>query len=71
MKEAKKGTGVVTTTRITNATPAGSYAHVASRYWEDDSFVHRDSIDTSNCDDIAEQLVERSPGKNFKVSLSK
>jgi len=68
-QEAKKGTGVVTTTRITHATPAGSYAHVASRLWEDDSFVLRDKADTSTCDDIAEQLVEHSPGKNFKVML--
>ena len=62
---------MVTTTRITHATPAGSYAHVASRFWEDDSFVLRDKADTTTCDDIAEQLVEHSPGKNFKVSSSK
>jgi len=68
-QEAKKGTGVVTTTRITNATPAGSYAHVASRYWEDDSFVHHDKANASKCDDVAEQLIERSPGNNFKVML--
>ena len=29
-------TGVVTTTRITHATPAGAYAHTANRDWEHD-----------------------------------
>merc|ERR1712071_680000 len=68
-QEAKKGTGVVTTTRITDATPAGSYAHIASRYWEDDSRMLRDKVNTTTCDDIAEQLIEHSPGNNFKVIL--
>ena len=59
---------MVTNTRITHATPAGSYAHIASRQWEDDSFVLFDKVDASTCDDIAEQLVEHAPGSNFKVS---
>ena len=58
---------MVTNTRITDATPAGSYAHIASRYWEDDSRMLRDKVNTTTCDDIAEQLIEHSPGNNFKV----
>ena len=59
----------MTTTRITHATPAGTYAHVANRDWEDDYSASFDGIDTVLCDDIAEQLVQNSPGKNFKVIL--
>lgn len=68
-KAAGKGTGIVTTTRVTHATPAGTYAHVANRDWEDDQAQSLDGVDSSTCDDIAEQLVNNSPGKNFKVGL--
>ena len=27
----------------------------------------RDKVNTTTCDDIAEQLIEHSPGNNFKV----
>nr|CUU00216.1 hypothetical transcript [Hymenolepis microstoma] len=32
----KRATGIVTSTRITHASPAGAYSHAASRYWESD-----------------------------------
>lgn len=35
-EEAGKATGVVTTTRLTHATPAGYYAHIAFRDWENE-----------------------------------
>jgi alkaline phosphatase len=58
----------VTTTRVTHATPSGTYAHVANRDWEDDYAQSLDDgVDSTTCDDIAEQLVRNSPGKNFKV----
>ncbi|KAK4012991.1 hypothetical protein OUZ56_025238 [Daphnia magna] len=66
---ANKGTGIVTTTKVTHATPAGTYAHVANRDWEDDYAQSFDGVDTTTCDDIAEQLVLNDPGKNFKVIL--
>jgi alkaline phosphatase len=57
LKEGKR-VGVVTTTRITHATPAGAYAHSAHRDWESDSDVdppeHRYK---PRCRDIADQLV--------------
>ena len=34
--EAGKSSGVVTTTRLTHATPAGYYAHSADRDWENE-----------------------------------
>ncbi|CAG9562490.1 unnamed protein product [Danaus chrysippus] len=65
--EAGKSSGIVTTARITHATPAALYAHAPSRYWEDDSrvppTVRRD------CKDIALQLVENDPGKNINVIM--
>lgn len=53
--EAGKKTGVVSTARITHATPAAAYAHSADRYWEGD--VDLKGI-PGNCKDIARQLVE-------------
>ncbi|VDK32922.1 unnamed protein product [Taenia asiatica] len=34
--EAGMATGIVTTSRVTHASPAGAYAHTASRQWESD-----------------------------------
>lgn len=57
----------MTTTKVTHATPSGTYAHVANRDWEDDKAQSADGVDSTTCDDIAEQLVRNNPGKNFKV----
>lgn len=54
---AGMSTGVVSTARITHATPAATYAHIMDRNFEDD----RDASKFSNpgdCVDIARQLVE-------------
>lgn len=66
---AGKGTGIVTTTRVTHASPAGTYAHVANRDWESDADVEAKVEDSSQCQDIASQLVRNEPGKNFNVIL--
>ncbi|KAK5638400.1 hypothetical protein RI129_012695 [Pyrocoelia pectoralis] len=66
-QEAGKATGIVTTTRITHATPAATYSRTPHRDWECDSFIpyaHR-----ADLKDIARQLVEDAPGKNFNVIL--
>ncbi|WP_425557376.1 alkaline phosphatase [Ferrimonas pelagia] len=55
-------TGVVSTARITHATPAATYAKSADRNWEDVSDMPQDAID-GGCEDIASQLV------NFKANL--
>ncbi|PNF15816.1 hypothetical protein B7P43_G09886 [Cryptotermes secundus] len=68
-QDAGKSTGVVTTTRITHASPSGTYAHIANRDWENDAEVRNSGQDPDICDDIAEQLVNRIPGKNIKVSI--
>ena len=50
-----RATGVVTTTRVTHATPASTYAHAAHRSWEAD--VDRPA-GAEACPDIAAQLVD-------------
>ncbi|XP_045500789.1 membrane-bound alkaline phosphatase-like [Colias croceus] len=61
--------GIVTTTRVTHASPAGAYAHVANRDWESDVDVLNDSHDPGSCPDIAYQLIHSYPGNEFKVQL--
>ncbi|MDE1947214.1 MAG: alkaline phosphatase [Burkholderiales bacterium] len=54
---AGKVTGVVSTARLTHATPAATYAHTAVRDWEADS----DQPAGCGVKDIARQLIEVSP----------
>lgn len=67
LKAAGKSTGVVSTARITHASPAGAYANIANRNWENDHEVKRDTNNPDECDDIAEQLILRDPGRNINV----
>ncbi len=53
---AGKSTGIVTTARITHATPAATYAKSADRDWEDNSDMPQEAI-AGGCEDIASQLV--------------
>ncbi|XP_018331967.1 alkaline phosphatase 4-like [Agrilus planipennis] len=66
-QDAGKDTGIVTTTRITHATPAATYANINHRDWECDSKVPPEY--RSQVKDIPRQLVEDAPGKNFRVIL--
>lgn len=68
-QDAGKRTGIVTTARVTHASPAGAYAHVANREWESDFNVRNYSQDPAQCDDIARQLVFGETGQNFNVVL--
>ncbi len=58
---AGKSTGIVSTARITHATPAATYAKSADRNWEDISDMP--ASESANCEDIASQLV------NFEKNL--
>ncbi|XP_050414004.1 alkaline phosphatase isoform X1 [Patella vulgata] len=53
-KSEGKSVGVVTTSRVTHATPAASYAHTAERNWENDG--NMDGVQ-GGCSDIAKQLL--------------
>lgn len=58
MAESKgMSTGIVTTARITHATPAANYSHSMHRNFEDDGDASAMS-DIGSCIDIARQLVE-------------
>jgi alkaline phosphatase len=56
--------GIVTTTRLTHATPASVYARSADRDWEADSQIPADQR-AAGCKDIAQQLAEAE----FDVAL--
>ncbi|NWU05826.1 PPBT protein, partial [Cephalopterus ornatus] len=59
-KEAGKAVGIVTTTRVTHATPSAAYAHSANRDWYSDGEMPPDALE-GGCKDIARQLVENIP----------
>jgi len=61
-------TGIVTTTRITHATPASCYAHAAHRDWEDDSMLPADAR-AAGFPDIARQFVEFEIGDGIDVAF--
>jgi len=54
-------TGIVTTAKVTHATPAATYAHSAERAWED--------IAPRDCKDIASQLVEFPIGDGIDLVM--
>lgn len=68
-QKAGKGTGIVTTTTVTHASPSGAYAHVANRMWESDADVKKYEKDSKTCQDIAKQLIYGETGKNLDVVL--
>ncbi|XP_017862511.1 PREDICTED: membrane-bound alkaline phosphatase [Drosophila arizonae] len=68
-QEAGKWAGVVTTARVTHASPAGTYAHVADRDWEHDGKVTSAGCSADDNVDIARQLVEWPVGRDLRVVL--
>lgn len=60
--------GVVTTTRLTHATPAAVYAHSPNRNWERDTNLPEEAI-AGGCKDIAQQLLEFSSVSGVDVAL--
>ncbi|KAI4588170.1 hypothetical protein MJG53_002578 [Ovis ammon polii x Ovis aries] len=55
-KKAGKSVGVVTTTRVQHASPAGAYAHTVNRNWYSDAQMPAQAK-REGCQDIATQLV--------------
>lgn len=66
-ENAGRATGIISTARLTHATPAAAYAESASRNWEDDTDF-RGAPDPS-CKDIAQQLIDWPAGDGFEVAL--
>jgi len=64
-EERGMATGVVSTARITHATPAVNYAHTPNRNWEADSNLP----EGATVKDIARQLIEFPYGDGIEVVL--
>lgn len=63
-----RAAGVVTTTRVTHATPAGAYAHTAYRDWEGDGDMPQEALQ-AGCKDIARQLIEAPDSLRLDVVM--
>ncbi|QYJ85204.1 alkaline phosphatase [Shewanella mesophila] len=61
-------TGVVSTARITHATPAATYANSPERNWEADSNLPAEAV-ANECKDIAYQMVMRDKDNALSVAL--
>jgi alkaline phosphatase len=68
-EESGRSTGVVTTVRVTHATPGACYAHTADRNWESDAdiFNWRKDAYEARFPDIARQLLEFKYGDGLEV----
>jgi alkaline phosphatase len=61
-----RATGIISTARITHATPASTYAHTPQRDWEADSDMPV-AAKAEGCLDIARQLIENPVGAKMDV----
>ena len=68
MEDQGRSTGIVSTARITHATPAATYARSPERNWESDDGLSAEAID-SGCTDIAAQLVDLDVGDGIDAIL--
>lgn len=67
-QRAGKAVGVVTTARLTHATPAATYAHSPERKWEGDQEMPPEAIQ-EGCKDMALQLVEFAEKYGMEVAM--
>ncbi len=70
-EDAGKSTGVVSTARLTHATPAACYSHSPDRDWESDNdiFMRRKDAYEAKFPDIARQMLEFAYGDGLEVAL--
>lgn len=70
-EEKGLSTGIVSTARLTHATPGACYAHTADRDWESDNDIFKSRKDAYDAEfpDIARQLLEFSYGNGLEVAL--
>ncbi len=67
-EDAGRATGIISTARITHATPAATYAHSADRDWENDAVLPAEAK-AAGCIDIAAQLMNWHHGNGFEVMM--
>lgn len=65
---AGMSTGIISTARLTHATPAATYAHSANRDWEADANMPAQAL-SDGCKDIAAQLIDFGYGDGLEVAL--
>lgn len=66
--EAGLATGIVSTARITHATPAAAYGHSPERNWESDADMPQRAVE-EGCTDLARQFVEGEVGRSLDIAL--
>ncbi|MEL6324703.1 MAG: alkaline phosphatase, partial [Pseudomonadota bacterium] len=64
-ENAGLATGVVSTARLTHATPASTFAESVDRNWENDTTIPMGAT----CKDIAQQFIDWSAGDHFEIAL--
>lgn len=67
-EDAGLATGVISTARLTHATPAATFAKTVERDWESDADLS-DGARAGGCHDIARQFMDWSHGNGFEVAL--
>ncbi|MEO0878208.1 MAG: alkaline phosphatase [Pseudomonadota bacterium] len=67
-EQAGMATGVISTARLTHATPAAVFAHAADREWEADRLMSEEDR-AAGCIDIARQLIEFPYGDGIDVAM--
>lgn len=67
-EKADMATGIVTTVRLTHASPAATYSTSSERDWEADSDLSEEAV-AGGCHDIARQLLEAAPGDGYEVAM--
>ncbi len=67
-EQAGLSTGVISTARLTHATPAATYAHVPDRDWESDAALP-EGVYAMGCRDIASQLIDFPYGDGVDFAM--
>ncbi|KEQ18823.1 alkaline phosphatase [Endozoicomonas numazuensis] len=67
-EDAGQSTGVVSTARLTHATPAATYSVSPDRGWEDDKDMPQEAKN-AGCVDIASQLIDFEYGNGIEVAM--
>lgn len=60
-------TGIISTARLTHATPAATFAETPNRDWEDDGELP--GAGENACKDIARQFIDWPAGNHFEIAL--
>lgn len=66
---AGRKSGLITTSRVTHASPGPLYAHSSHRDWESDTDILLAGEDPNICPDIASQLIDNAAGQGMSVIM--